>query len=119
MEPALTQTSSLWIEYLKLIFVLGGVVLAAWLVLRFWLPSVAGRVKGGAEGPLEVIAHQSLEPRKTLFIVRAGSSLLLLGSSEAGLAVLERLDPEDRCLASLPRPAKPAFPQLLRFKGKG
>jgi flagellar biogenesis protein FliO len=79
------------VEYLKLIVFLAAVVVLAFVALRFWLPKLAGGA-GTSHGPLHVAWRLSLEPRKTLYIVRAGSDYVLLAASDAGVQLLAPLD---------------------------
>jgi hypothetical protein len=41
---------------------------------------------------LEVIARQPLEPRRSLYVVRAGTRTLLVGTSELGVTMLTELE---------------------------
>ncbi len=43
-------------------------------------------------GHIEIIARQTLEPRKTLYLIRAGKSTLLLASSADTIQLLAALD---------------------------
>jgi hypothetical protein len=79
------------VEYLKLMLFLAVVVALAFIALRFWLPKLAGGA-GSAAGPLQVAWRLSLEPRKTLYVVRAGSEYVLLAASDAGVQLLTPLD---------------------------
>jgi len=84
--------SSEILEYLKVIAILGLVILFAMIALRFWLPKLTG-VPGAPDGPISVAWRTPLEPRKTLYVVRAGSNYLLLSASDAGVQFLTSLDP--------------------------
>ena len=77
-------------DILKMLFVLAGVLLLAWVVTKHWLPRMMGGVRTQI-GPMSVVARYSLEPRKTLYIVRAGSQYLLLGCSEGQISYLTEL----------------------------
>jgi hypothetical protein len=81
------------LEYLKVIAILAVVALFALVALRFWLPKLTG-VQGAATGPMSVVWRLTLEPRKMLYIVRAGSEYLLISSSDAGVQFLTSLDRE-------------------------
>jgi flagellar biogenesis protein FliO len=78
-------------EYLKLIAFLAAVVVLALVAMRYWLPKLAARA-GSAAGPLQVACRLSLEPRKTIYVVRAGSNYVLLAASDAGVQFLSSLD---------------------------
>jgi flagellar protein FliO/FliZ len=62
-------------------------------VVAVVLVRVLGRRGPGRTGDLiEVIARQPLEPRRSLYVVRAGRKTLLLGSSEQGVTMLAELE---------------------------
>jgi flagellar biogenesis protein FliO len=79
------------IEYLKLAGVLALVVGMAFVALRFWLPKLTG-IRAAKSGPMRIAWSLVLEPRKTLYIVRAGSDYVLVAASEAGVQFLASLD---------------------------
>jgi flagellar protein FliO/FliZ len=79
------------IEYLKVIAILAVVIVFAFLALRFWLPKLTG-IRATAAGPLNVACRLTLEPRKTLYVVRAGSDYVLLAASDSGVQFLTSLD---------------------------
>ena len=72
-------------DFLRVMIVLAGVLALAWAGLRWGLPRFIAQP---GKGPIEVLARQSLDPRKTLFIVRAGGREMLLAASESGVALL-------------------------------
>lgn len=63
---------------------------------------------GRALGPVEVLARLPLEPRRTIYVVRVLDQVLIIGSSEAGLARLGQL--AEGAAADLP--SAPAAPNL-------
>jgi flagellar biosynthetic protein FliO len=67
---------------------LGLVCLVAYLALR-WL---SRRGVGRPEGPLQVIARCSLEPRRSLYVVQAAGRCFLVGVGEGPMALLAELD---------------------------
>jgi len=71
----------------------GLVCLAAWAFFR-WL---AFRGRGGAAPGrgLRLRAKLSLEPRRAIYVVEAGSRAFLIGGGETGLNLLAELDPAD------------------------
>jgi flagellar biogenesis protein FliO len=83
-----------WIDYAKLMFVLGGILILAFLTLRFWLPRMAS-VRRASSGPIRILAHLAIEPRKTLYVIAVGKTMLLIASSEAGIQFMTTLDPND------------------------
>jgi flagellar biosynthetic protein FliO len=68
---------------------LGLVCLLAYVALK-WL---ARRGVGRAEGPLQVIARCPLEPRRSVYVVRAAGRCFLLGVGEGPMSLLAELDP--------------------------
>ncbi len=62
----------------------------AWFVLRAAARRGFGTRPGGV---LTVLDRVVLEPRRTLYVVRAGDKVLLVGSGEHGLTTLSELDP--------------------------
>jgi hypothetical protein len=79
------------VEYLKVIVSLAIVAAVAFVALRLWLPKFAGSA-GATGGPLQVAWRLTLEPRKTLYVVRAGPNYVLLAASDAGVQLLTSLD---------------------------
>jgi flagellar biogenesis protein FliO len=84
-----------WLDYARLMLVLGGILIVAFLGVRYWLPRMAGGLRAVSSGPIQVLAQFSLEPRRTLYVVRSGRSTMLLGSSESGVQFMTALDPAD------------------------
>lgn len=71
--------------------VLGGVCLAAYLLVRLVGRALStGRNRGAHL--LDVIARVPLEPRRSLYVVEVAGKTLLVGTSEMGLSVLSELD---------------------------
>jgi flagellar biogenesis protein FliO len=88
-------TSVSWLDYARLMLVLGGILIVAYLGVRYWLPRMAGGLRALSSGPIQVLAQLPLEARKTLYVVKAGRSVMLLASSEAGVQLMTALDPVD------------------------
>ena len=82
--------------------VLGGVCVAAFLVVRFvgrWVST--GRARGAHL--LDVVARVPLEPRRSLYVVEVAGKTLLVGTSEMGLSVLSELDAAEVKARVVPR----------------
>jgi flagellar biogenesis protein FliO len=79
------------LEYFKVIGILVGVVLLAFVALRFGLPKLSG-IRVATSGPMRVVSQLTLEPRKTLYIIRAGTDYMMLAASDAGVQFLASLD---------------------------
>ena len=126
MMPAaafqLTSVSSSAFEYVEVLVALGAVLVLAYLTLRVGLPRILG-MRSSAIGPIKVVARYPLEPKKTLYLVKAGSQILLIGTSENQVQYLTALAPENAAevLASAPReePQRREFRELLGWFQKG
>jgi flagellar biogenesis protein FliO len=81
-------------DYLKTMLALVAILALAYLVIRYWLPRMTG-IQTSASGPIQVISRFALEPKKGLYIVKAGSEYMLLGTSESGIQYLTALKAED------------------------
>src|SRR5215831_16838321 len=86
--------SSAWTDYIKLMLVLGGILIVAFLTLRFWMPKLAS-INKSASGPIQVLARFPLEPNKTLYVIAVGQAKMLVASSEAGVQLIQTLAAED------------------------
>ena len=93
------------------LLVLGGVCIAAFVVVR-----VVGRLlaTGRARGAhlLDVVARLPLEPRRSLYVVEVAGKTLLIGTSEMGLSMLAELD-RDHVQTGLAE--RPSFGELVRL----
>jgi flagellar protein FliO/FliZ len=90
----LNPISQGWLDYAKTLLVLGAILILAFVAVRFWIPRLAGFRTLSSEH-IEVFARYSLEPRKTLYVVRAGKTMILLASSEQGVQFMTALEPDD------------------------
>ena len=81
-------------EYLKVIAILATIIALAFVALRFWLPKWTA-IRGTVAGPMSVACRLTLEPRKTLYVVRAGSDYVMLAASDAGVQFLLSLDADE------------------------
>ena len=92
--------SSIGISFVSL----GLVCVVAYLALR-WL----GRrgVTFQASGPLRVIARQSLDPKRSVFVIEAAQRCFLVGAGEGSMSLIAELDKEAVArdiAAAAPRP---------------
>jgi flagellar protein FliO/FliZ len=90
----MNSVSIAWGEYVRLMLVLCGILALAVLAIRFWLPKLSIWNRPAA-GPIEICARLPLEPRRTLYIVKAANTYMLLASSEAGVQHLKSLSAEE------------------------
>lgn len=86
---------SIWLDYTKTLLVLGGVCFLAIFATKFMLPRISGMGGRPQSEHIEIIARQTLEPRKTLYLIRAGKSALLLASSADTIQLLAALDSQE------------------------
>jgi flagellar protein FliO/FliZ len=97
-------TGSYTADLLRTLLALGAVCLLGAFGLR-WL---ARRGFGGSRGPspaVQVLARTPLEARKSLYLVRAGKRILLIGTGESGApALIAELDPSSVEPSSGPAP---------------
>jgi flagellar protein FliO/FliZ len=105
-------------DYLRLLFVLAVILALAWWTLRFGIPKLTG-ISQQSSGAISVLARHPLEPRKTLYVVKAGQGVLLLGSSDAGLQLLSTLKAEDFAEIESQISASPAAPFTRFFRKPG
>jgi flagellar biosynthetic protein FliO len=92
--PAPTAAALSWSAdgvILQTILVLAVVAVLAILIVRFGVKRVAlgPEWRGGAN--LKVIERLSLEPRRSIVLVRAGDKYLLLATSEAGVSLVREV----------------------------
>ena len=90
----LSSINSQVMQYLTVLLALGGVLVLAYVVLRVVLPRMFGMTvsKGG---PIQVMARYPLEPKKTLYLVKTGSQVFLVGTSESQIEYLTTIAPEN------------------------
>ena len=81
-------------DYIRVLLIFAAIALMAYVTARHWLPK-ALRLQQPQSGDLAVLARYSLEPRRTLWVVKAGTAVMLVGTSEAGMQLLSALDPKD------------------------
>ncbi len=112
--------SSPTLQYIEVLIALAGILLLAYATLKLGLPRLLG-MHVPSRGPIKIVARYPLEPRKTLYLVQAGSQLLLLGSSENRVQYLTTLTDENAAgilqSAQEERPRKDFRALLNRFPG--
>jgi flagellar biogenesis protein FliO len=81
-------------EYVEVLLVLAGVLALAHVTLRFGLPRFFG-MRTPTDGPIQMIARYPLEPKKTLYLVKVGSEVFLIGTSEGKVEYLTGIAPEN------------------------
>jgi flagellar biogenesis protein FliO len=101
-----------FLDYVKLIFILAGVLLLAYVALRFWLPKLSG-LRNASAGPLHVVARLALQPGKTLFVVKAGADFFMIGTSESDIHYLTSVDGESFSRSMAEAPGASRFSAVL------
>ena len=118
----LTSVNMPLLEYVEVLIALGAVLIIAYATLRIGLPRMMG-MRTSAAGPIQVLARYPLEPRKTLYLVKTGSQVVLIATSENRVEYLTALEPENaaQVLASAPHEEgeRKQFRQLLGWFQKG
>lgn len=67
---------------------------------------------GRASGPLDLVGRLPLDGQRAVYLVRVGSTVYVIGGSEAGLAKLG--ETSDAALGPLPEPAKGVLADVIR-----
>jgi flagellar biogenesis protein FliO len=86
--------ASMWVDYAKMLLVLIGICLLALVVVKVLLPRLTGFAKP-ASNHIQVFARYPLEPRKTLYLVRTGKTVVLLAASAEAVHIMTTLNSED------------------------
>jgi flagellar biogenesis protein FliO len=86
--------TSMWLDYAKTLVVLAGICLLALVVAKVLLPRLTG-LATPASDPIHVFARYPLEPRKTLYLVRTGKTVVLLAASAEAVHFMTTLNAED------------------------
>lgn len=88
---------SLGWQVVKMFLLLGVVVLLAYLTLNVGLRKLLGVRATGLHGGsvVSVIERVSLDPKRTLFVLKAGKEYLLVGAAEGGMQLLTKLEATD------------------------
>lgn len=85
--------------------VLGVVVSLIYLTLNIGLRKLLGIKPPTSHGLVTVLERVPLDQKRSLFLVRAGSEVLLLGGSDTSLQLITKLDPVEVALAKQQAPA--------------
>jgi flagellar biosynthetic protein FliO len=96
----------------KMVLILAGVCLLAWVSLRWGLKRWIAPDRG-ANGAMEVLGRLPLEPRRSLLVVRVATRHLVLSSSENGVATLAELTDDDVAAFAREAPTPRSFADVL------
>jgi flagellar biogenesis protein FliO len=94
LQAAPPPAESYLADFLRTLLALAGVCALAWFGLRLLARrGFGGAGQGVAASAVRVLARIPLEARKSLYVVRAGERVLLIGTGEAGPpALIAELD---------------------------
>ena len=109
----LTSINSQVVQYIGVLLALGGVLLLAYVLLRVGLPRLFG-MRTSSGGPIQVVARYPLEPKKTLYLLRIGTQVFLIGTSESQVQFLTSLAADNVGDVFQPREAKEVSPKDFR-----
>jgi flagellar biogenesis protein FliO len=109
----LTSINSQVVQYIGVLLALGGVLLLAYVLLRVGLPRLFG-MRTSSGGPIQVVARYALEPKKTLYLLRIGTQVFLIGTSESQVQFLTSLAADNLGDVFQPREAKEVAPKDFR-----
>lgn len=117
VPEGLEQDVNLGWTLVRTFVVLGLVIAIAYLTLNVGLRKLMG-VAGPLRqlGLVRVLERVSLDPKRTLFVVRAGNEVLLLGAGEGSLSLITKLDTAE--VDALVESAAQHRPQLSPFLTK-
>jgi flagellar protein FliO/FliZ len=107
----LTSINSQVVQYIGVLLALGGVLLLAYVLLRVGLPRLFG-MRTSSGGPIQVVARYPLEPKKTLYLLRIGTQVFLIGTSESQVQFLTSLAADNLGDVFQPREAKEVPPEV-------
>jgi len=108
--------TSLGLQLVQTLVTLSLVLGLVYLVLNVGLRKLMGGAAAAAPAGalVAVVARMPLEPRRTLYVLRAAGEYLLVASSESGVSFLSRLDAaEVERLQATPGQGAPAFSPFL------
>jgi len=98
---------------LRVVLVLAGVILLAYLVLQKGLGSLTNRMTKGRL--LRVVDRIGLEPKKTIYVVEVAGRYYLIGTTDHGVSCLAALGPDGQPSAA-PGGDIRSFDEMLRGK---
>ena len=100
------------------------VIVLVYVTLNFGLRRLMGLrgLGGGQRSAVVVLERIALDPKRTLFVLKAGKEFLLVAAGEAGMSLLTKLDPEEMALLrpdppSDQPPQSPFLQRLLSRRG--
>jgi flagellar biogenesis protein FliO len=90
----ISSANSQILQYAEVLLVLAGVLALAYVTLRVGLPRMLGmRLPRG--GPIQILARYPLQPKHTLYLIKTGSQVFLIGTSESQVQYLTSISAEN------------------------
>lgn len=86
--------ASQFLQYAEVLLVLAGILVLAYVTLRLGLPRMFG-MRTPRGGPIQVLMRYPLEPKHTLYLIKAGSQVFLIGTSESQVQYLTSIAAEN------------------------
>jgi flagellar biogenesis protein FliO len=77
---------------LSLLAVLGLMIAIAWAVKKYVLE---GRARGSDVVDIEVLGQRTLQPKRSIFVLKILNKILVVGASEEGMKILTEIDDDD------------------------
>ncbi|SRR5581483_1922075 len=118
----LTSINTQIVQYIEVLLALGGVLVLAYVILRIGLPRMFG-MRTYSGGPIQILARYPLEPKKALYLVKTGTQVFLIGTSESQVQFLTAIDAENAAEvlrdAQIEEAPRKDFRQLLSRFQKG
>jgi flagellar protein FliO/FliZ len=94
--PSTSSGGMVWLSFVTLVLLAGGVVLIAWLVRR----NTSSMSQGSS---IRVLAAQMIGPRERVVIVSMAGRVFVLGHTASNISLLAELEPEEVAgLSSMP-----------------
>lgn len=82
------------LQYAEVLLVLAGILVLVYVTLRLGLPRMLG-MRTPTGGPIQVVTRYPLEPKHTLYLIKAGSQVFLIGTSESQVQFLTSISVEN------------------------
>jgi flagellar biogenesis protein FliO len=89
--PSLSAMPSLWLEFIKILAILGSLLGGLLLILHFWRKPFWSKKPSRTAHLIQVLATHYLEPRKSLILIQVGGQQFLLANTVENLTLLTRM----------------------------
>lgn len=94
--------------FLRMLLILGGLLVASVLLLKFGLPLLMRRRFRAGTGLIEVVEAHPLEARKTIYLLRVDRQYYLVGSCDGQLTTLAGEPLDNDAIADAVAPHQPS-----------